>query len=75
MFKPNYYLARSINASKTIEEGYKECKAFALHKHLLKGKCIWFKVTLKSNIMSTTINEKQLLATTRVKELLFVKIM
>ena len=47
MFKPNYYLVRTINASKTIEEGYKDCKVFALHKHLLKGKCIWFKVTLK----------------------------
>lgn len=47
MFRPNYYLARTINASKTIEEGLKECRAFALHKHLLKGKCIWFKVTLK----------------------------
>lgn len=47
MFKPNYYLARTINASKTIEEGIKECRTFALHKHLLKGKCIWFKVTLK----------------------------
>ena len=47
MFKSNYYLVRTINASKTIEEDYKDCKAFALKKHLLKGKCIWFKVTLK----------------------------
>ena len=47
MFRPNYYLARTINASKTIDEGLKDCRAFALHKHLLKGKCIWFKVTLK----------------------------
>ena len=47
MFKSNYYLVRTINSSKTIKEGYKECKVFALHKHLLKGKCIWFKVTLK----------------------------
>ena len=47
MFKPNYYLVRTVNASKTIEEGYKECKAFASQKHLLKNKCIWFKVTLK----------------------------
>lgn len=47
LFKPNYYLARTVNSSKTIEEGIKECRAFALHKHLLKGKCIWFKVTLK----------------------------
>ena len=46
-FKHNYYIVKTVNASKTIEEGYKECKAFALHKHLLKGKCIWFKVTLK----------------------------
>ena len=47
MFKSNYYLVRTINASKTIEEGFKDCIAFALKKHLLKGKCIWFKVTLK----------------------------
>lgn len=47
MFKPNYYLGRTINAYKTIGEGLKDCRAFALHKHLLKGKCIWFKVTLK----------------------------
>ncbi len=47
MFKPNYYLVRTINASKTIEEGIKECRTFALHKHLLKGKCLWFKVSLK----------------------------
>ena len=47
MFKSNYYLVRTINASKTIEEGIKECRAFALKKHILKGKCIWFKVTLK----------------------------
>ena len=47
MFKSNYYLVRTINSSKTIEEGFKECRAFALKKHLLKGKCIWFKVTLK----------------------------
>ena len=47
MFKHNYYLVRTINSSKTIEEGFKECRAFALKKHLLKGKCIWFKVTLK----------------------------
>ena len=47
MFKPNYYLVRTINASKTIEEGYKDCRAFALKKHLLKNKYILFKVTLK----------------------------
>ena len=47
MFKSNYYLVRTINSSKTIEEGFKECRAFVLKKHLLKGKCIWFKVTLK----------------------------
>ena len=47
MFKSNYYLVRTINSSKTIEEGFKDCRAFALKKHLLKGKCIWFKVTLK----------------------------
>ena len=47
MFKPNYYLVRTINAYKTIEEGYKDCRAFALKKHLLKGKCIYFKITLK----------------------------
>lgn len=47
MFRSNYYLARTVNVSKTIEEGLKDCRAFALHKHLLKGKCIWFKVTLK----------------------------
>lgn len=47
MFKHNYYLVRTINSSKTIEEGFKDCRAFALHKHLLKGKCIWFKITLK----------------------------
>ena len=47
IFKPNYYLVRTINAFKTIEEGIKECRTFALHKHLLKGKCIWFKVSLK----------------------------
>ena len=47
MFKSNYYLVRTINSSKTIEEGFKNCRAFALKKHLLKGKCIWFKVTLK----------------------------
>ena len=47
MFKPNYYLVRTINSSKTIKEGYKECRAFALKKHLLKGKCIWISIKLK----------------------------
>ena len=47
MFKPNYYLVRTINTSKTIEEGYKDCRAFALKKHLLKNKCIWFSIKLK----------------------------
>lgn len=47
LFKPNYYLVRTINGSKTIHQGIKECKAFALHKHLLKGKCIYYKVTIK----------------------------
>lgn len=47
MFKPNYYLVRTVSSSKTIDEGVKECKAFALHKHLLKGKCIWFSIKLK----------------------------
>lgn len=47
MFKPGYYLCRSINASKTIEEGFKDCRAFALKKHLLKGKCVWFSIKLK----------------------------
>lgn len=47
MFKPKYYLCRSINTSKTTEEGYKDCRAFALHKHLLKGKCVWFSIKLK----------------------------
>ena len=47
IFKPNYYLVRTINSSKTIEEGYKDCRAFALKKHLLKGKCIWFNIKLK----------------------------
>lgn len=47
MFKPNYYLVRTVNSSKTIKEGYKDCRAFALKKHLLKGKCIWFSIKLK----------------------------
>ena len=47
MFKSNYYLVRTINASKTIEEGYKEWKVFALLKHLLKCKCAWFSIKLK----------------------------
>ena len=47
MFKPNYYLVRTINSSKTIEEGYKDCRAFTLKKNLLKGKCIWCSIKLK----------------------------
>ena len=29
MFKPNYYLVKTIDTSKTIEEGYKDSRAFA----------------------------------------------
>lgn len=44
LFKPNYYLVRTVKSNKTIKEGIAECKYFALHKHILKFKDIAFKV-------------------------------
>lgn len=48
VFKSNYYLIRTVSANKSVKQGYKECRKFAFHNHLLKGKCLFFKVTAKN---------------------------
>lgn len=46
LFNSNYYIIRTIKAKKSTSQGYKECAKFAILKHLLKLRCIAFKITL-----------------------------